>query len=351
MKYDVFISYSRLDIAVADRICAAFDKAGISYFIDRQGIGGGLEFPAVIASAIKESDVFLFLASANSYRSKFTNSEITYAFNKKEKNHLLPYVIDGSSLPDALEFVFSCINVRNIKDHPVETTLVKDVMNLLGRQIKVSVSRPVTRPVSKPVSSSMSESVKQGAAILAAIDSMFAIDNGSKWKIGDFYNVGVKKGIVFWVDSTGRHGKIVSLDQVATKWNSGRGTVNTTFIFDHSTKDEKDGMKNQKVVMSENDWQRKYPAFAWCADHGEGWYLPAIDELKELFLNDSVFSIVNEVLEKCGEKMAVRGEASMPYWSSTGYGYINAMVVNMYNATIYHSNCNTLNYVRAVCAF
>ena len=51
MNCDVFISYSRKDMAVADRICAAFDKAGISYFIDRQGIGGGMEFPREIGRA------------------------------------------------------------------------------------------------------------------------------------------------------------------------------------------------------------------------------------------------------------------------------------------------------------
>lgn len=66
-KYDVFISYSRKDTDVADRICRAFDEEGISYFIDRQGIGGGMEFPAVLAKAIKESVVFLFLASKYSY--------------------------------------------------------------------------------------------------------------------------------------------------------------------------------------------------------------------------------------------------------------------------------------------
>lgn len=31
-KYDVFISYSRKDTKIADIICEAFDKAGITYF-------------------------------------------------------------------------------------------------------------------------------------------------------------------------------------------------------------------------------------------------------------------------------------------------------------------------------
>ena len=92
-KYDVFISYSRKDTAVADKIVKVFEKARITYFIDKQGIGGGLEFPAVLAKAIRESRVFLFLASKNSYESKFTQSEIVYAFNKKKKQDIIPYII------------------------------------------------------------------------------------------------------------------------------------------------------------------------------------------------------------------------------------------------------------------
>ena len=115
MKYDVFISYSRKDSNVANKICEAFDKEGITYFIDRQGIGGAYEFPEVLANAILDSTLFLYLASKNSYESKFTNSEVTFAFNEKEKNCVLPYIIDDSNLPVSQRFIFSAINWRNIK--------------------------------------------------------------------------------------------------------------------------------------------------------------------------------------------------------------------------------------------
>ena len=133
MTHDVFISYSRKDTAVADKITQAFDEAGISYFIDRQGIAGGMEFPDVLAQAIKESKVFLFLASENSYNSKFTQSEIVFAFNKKRKEDIIPYIIDGTPLPDALELTFSSINWRDIRRHPIET-IVDDVLQRLGRE-------------------------------------------------------------------------------------------------------------------------------------------------------------------------------------------------------------------------
>ena len=130
--YDIFISYSRKDISVADRICAALDKQKISYFIDRKGIGGGMEFPSVIADAIQNSKIILFLASNNSYNSKFTKKEVTFAFNEKPSGSLLPYVIDGSQLPTYLRFSFADINIRTIEEHPIETTLMKDLCQLLG---------------------------------------------------------------------------------------------------------------------------------------------------------------------------------------------------------------------------
>ncbi len=133
MTYDVFISYSRKDTDIADKICKAFDKNGITYFIDRQGIGGGLEFPAILAKGIRESKVFLFLASKNSYDSKFTQSEIVYAFNKKQKQDIIPYIIDGSSFPDELEFTFSAINWRRMDIHPIET-IVKDILAKIGQK-------------------------------------------------------------------------------------------------------------------------------------------------------------------------------------------------------------------------
>ncbi|MBR5068145.1 MAG: toll/interleukin-1 receptor domain-containing protein [Bacteroidales bacterium] len=139
--HDVFISYSRKDTAIANMICQVFDKNGITYFIDRQGIGGGLEFPAVLAKGIRESKVFLFLASKNSYESKFTQSEIVYAFNKKQKQDIIPYIIDGSTLPDELEFTFSAINWRRIENHPIETILIDDILQKVGKERKTKSTK------------------------------------------------------------------------------------------------------------------------------------------------------------------------------------------------------------------
>lgn len=131
---DVFISYSRKDTMIANRICDALDSQGISYFIDRQGIGGGLEFPEVLADAIVNCRIMLYIASINSYGSKFTNNEITFAFNEKSKGSILPYIIDGSRLPASQRLIFASVNIRTLEEHPIESVLMQDLCQLLGKK-------------------------------------------------------------------------------------------------------------------------------------------------------------------------------------------------------------------------
>ena len=309
MKYDVFISYSRKDMAIADRICRAFDEVGIKYFIDRQGIGGAFEFTDVLANAIIDSKTFLLLGSNNSYNSKFTMSEVTFAFNEKEKNCVLPYLIDDTLLPPGLRFVFSSINWRNIKEHPIETVLVDDILRMVGRTrpaLKVSAPRPAPKPVPP----------------------------AKTYKVGDLYDENGKLGVVFEVSADGKHGKIVSLVKVVLEWANEKFDSWREEIGAYS---ETNGAVNMAVVQRIPNWRGKYPAFAWCADLGEGWYLPAIDELKAIY---DIRNILNAKYDN--------------YWSSTenkGYGF-SAWGVGMRSLDYtYYGDKYRSNYVRAVSAF
>ena len=127
-----------------------------------------MEFPEVLARAIRDSRLFLFLGSKNSYESKFTNSEITYAFNKKNKQSIIPYLIDRNPLPDSLEFVFSSINWRNIKDHPVEL-LVDDILQLLNRPVYYDAGYAPVRMTRSSNSKKYAVIAAVAAVVVAAI--------------------------------------------------------------------------------------------------------------------------------------------------------------------------------------
>jgi len=132
MKYDVFISYSRKDKEIADEIIQVLDKYGITYFIDRRGISGGRSFPDVIAKAILDSEVVLFLASKNSYKSPYTLNEIAFALEKRKQ--CIPYIIDRSTLPDGLQLTLAATNWRRIEQHPVDSVLVNDIFEKFDRE-------------------------------------------------------------------------------------------------------------------------------------------------------------------------------------------------------------------------
>lgn len=392
MKYDVFISYSRKDTPIADQICAAFDRVGISYFIDRQGIGGGFEFPVVLAEAILESQVILFLASENSYDSKFTNAELTFAFNEKPKNSILPYIIDGSTMPPALRFVFASINWRTIDNQPIEPVLVNDILGLLGKPKSVAPSAPA--PV-KPQPNAEAEPEPQ-----AKVAPQPAVSTQPKvapqpnvapkptiapqsnvapepttppkpavmtYKVGDYYDKNGKKGVVFEVTDDGLHGKIMSLDQAEKQWAVDK-EFGKLFNRQNPSKvsaggdDVWNGMINTDKIQQIDNWREKYPAFAWCCAKGDGWYLPAIFELERLLLNDSVRDAVNNALTQKGATKLYNKRDTRFYWSSTEYRrweaeageFVSkdlAQCISMYNGDIreYHKKYDI--YVRAVATF
>ena len=163
------------------------------------------------------------------------------------------------------------------------------------------------------------------------------------YAVGDYYNDGKKEGVVFEVWDNGNSGKIVSMTQSAStlQWSSDE-TEQKRFVGANS---ETYGAVNMAIIKSISGWESKYPAFKWCADLGEGWYLPVKEELLTIYSNKDV---VNANL--------VYKLSSSWYWSSTEencqYGGIFcAWGVCMLNGHTYDLNKSNDHYVRAVSAF
>lgn len=125
------------------------------------------------------------------------------------------------------------------------------------------------------------------------------------YKVGDPYVVnGNTVGIVYEVDETGTHGKAYSLtvynlsdkyfcikEGEETPMVPGRpefGTIISPIPIEEDAMPESttDGAANCQKMKNETDWQTRMPALKWVEDlaasQGVAWYIPAIDELKEL---------------------------------------------------------------------
>ena len=164
----------------------------------------------------------------------------------------------------------------------------------------------------------------------------------STYKVGDYYDDGTKQGVVFYVDSSGKRGKIVSLDQVEKQWCTDE-QYDKSIVVGASSKS--DGKANTDKVMSRSD-SAQHPAFEWCRAKGKDWYLPAIDELKLLLFDSSVHEAVNRTLKEQGGVVL-----SDYYWSSTEYIFCLALFVNMRDGYAASTLKSYNNYVRAVSAF
>lgn len=170
------------------------------------------------------------------------------------------------------------------------------------------------------------------------------------YKVGDYYNENGRKGVVFEVSDGGRHGKIVSLTE------SEEDTWSEKLDGSHGFRltDRSNGWNNQQKIMCLDGWRDIFTAFAWCADQGEGWYLPAIEELEALFLNDSVREAVSLTLQAKGYKKLWGRKSGASYWSSTANSTSSsAMVwaVYMISGGSEETYSTVANSVRAVATF
>ncbi len=173
------------------------------------------------------------------------------------------------------------------------------------------------------------------------------------YKVGDYYNVNGKEGVVFYVDASGRHGKIVSMIEPPSSYKAWKPRVlaNEQIHLEDGASSKTNGATNMRAVVQRPNWSNNYPAFDWCARLGVGWYLPAIEELKQFTLNGYVRDAVNSTLEaKGGTKLSDSGG----YWSSTeelDNGYFLVWCVGVSSGSSFKNFKGDSWRVRAVSAF
>ena len=176
------------------------------------------------------------------------------------------------------------------------------------------------------------------------------------YKVGDYYDNGKKQGVVFEVTADGQHGKIVSLTESSEslQWSSDENEQKRLIGANHMC----DGNYNMMKVKQISGWREKYPAFAWCADLGDDWYLPSIEELRCLIEEGERLNAINNTLAVVGKMIGERGWWIFcpDYMSSTEYPckdefWAKAWYVSMPYGGTYSNNKLNGYCVRAMSAF
>ena len=163
--------------------------------------------------------------------------------------------------------------------------------------------------------------------------------NAAHYRIGDYYNDGMKEGIVFQISSGGKKGKILSLKESSLMpWAASKEGQQSLV----GAVSETDGKRNMEAIMAIADWKFKFPAFAWCASLGTEWYLPSKQELQEIYKNRTLLD--TQLIDKITYSWS-----STEYEIPTGDGEYSAWIVNL--STVYCSLKQVMQPVRAIADF
>ena len=172
---------------------------------------------------------------------------------------------------------------------------------------------------------------KQSAPASATTTTPKPISSSSSgtYNIGDLVTVNGVQGIVF---QTSPVVKIVSVKETTAKWGEYGVTTNAT------NKDH--GKVNKVLIKLISGWETKYPAFKWCADLGDGWYLPALNELK---------AICNQ-RDAINKTLSAKGFDRLGswLWSSSEYSIRDAYGISSSNGNVSICNKGYSDAVRAV---
>lgn len=137
-----------------------------------------------------------------------------------------------------------------------------------------------------------------------------------KYKAGDYYKAGLAEGVIAWVDETGEHGLLFSLDEGRAAW-----ATEYFGLLDHGYGlSTYDGQFNTKIIKSLENWSEIYLACAWCDSKNplglSSWYLPATEELGKAL---PALKEINATLESKGCPTIADGPTDF-YWTSMELG-------------------------------
>ncbi len=144
MDRQVFISYSSHDKAIADRVCAALESAGIPCWIAPRDIEEGADFPRAIVEAISAVKSVVVLLSAEAVASPHILSEINHAFNARKR--MLPVRLFPAALPPDFDYFLSTQQWLDASQGFTDETLQRIVAGVSGTLTAPESAEPAAQP-------------------------------------------------------------------------------------------------------------------------------------------------------------------------------------------------------------
>lgn len=154
---------------------------------------------------------------------------------------------------------------------------VEDWINITKDEDNLSITVLTSKSISERTANIVIQAAEKQKDITVTQEAITKTQ--SPYAIGDVFCENGVKGVVYKITDNGEHGMIVSLDETQCQWS--------TSFDDFGNSDVDNGLNNMSVIKQLPNWQGRFPAFKWCDDKNtenvSGWYLPAKNELAELY--------------------------------------------------------------------
>lgn len=115
----IFVSYSREDIEIVDKLIHWFNDVGLNVWFDRTGlVAGTRNWEEAIREAIRSSKAVILMASPNSRKSNYVQGELDVA--ERYDRHIYPIWIRGDQWTDCIPIGMSRIQYIEARQIPPE---------------------------------------------------------------------------------------------------------------------------------------------------------------------------------------------------------------------------------------
>lgn len=295
MNYDVFITYPSRFESIASTVCRMLEKYGMKCWLALRNLPSDKKYEDIVGDVIRDSRLVVAISLDPESVLRECRMELIFALS-------------------AAKIIVPCRTVDASEDDEEFCCRIETLVGQLVRRERV-----------------VSDSVSVETAGHPRI-----------YKEGDYYNVDGKEGIVFEVDSSGMHGKIMAMrdlpEELAWCSDEDPGEIGANWDYD--------GMKNMEMIMIQwqAEWQQRYPAFAGCAALGADWYLPSKKEFSNLIETQMRLSIQQMVIS------FNRCRIAAVYWTSSEHDSKNAFY-SVSGSDCHFVSKNKLFRVRPVARF
>jgi hypothetical protein len=130
----VFISYSQKDEALASRVVASLEEAGLDAWYSKREIMPGDNWADKIAQGLRESDAMVVLLTPNALDSESQRWDIDYALSQRPfKRRLIPVLVgDTDDFPsERIPWIFSHLQTIKLSDDAKNEDQLKQLVKVL----------------------------------------------------------------------------------------------------------------------------------------------------------------------------------------------------------------------------